>query len=158
MESPEYLVALPFSPLEIGPYTGKSSLHCTLMHWFTLPATLTEAALKEELRRICFDLCAENIELVSMETALFGPNGDVPVSVLEKNKILDRYHHRLLEYLRSKQCGLPREDWIGFKYRAHVTASNDKVFAIGQRHKVSRLVLLKRTAAGEKSVILQMLW
>lgn len=158
MTSAEYLVALPFAPWQIGPYDGSNPLHCTIMHWFSLPPSFQESSLKEELLVFGLELCRANIELVALEPSLFGPDANVPVSVLEKNETLMQQHQYLLHLLRSKRCSLPREDWIGDHYRPHVTVNNKEVFEIGQRHKVTSLALLKRAVDGSKSVIFQMIW
>jgi hypothetical protein len=157
MQSAKYLVAIPFSPWEIGLHVGKG-LHCTLLHWFTLSKFLTEKHLKTELRLIGLDFAIQHIELVSSQRALFGPNFDVPVSVLEKNEKLDLSHRRLVAFLRTNLCGLPREDWIESCYRAHVSVNHGQVFAVGQRHRVSRLALIRQTVDSKKSVIFQMHW
>lgn len=157
MQSAQYLVAIPFSPWELGPHLGKG-LHCTLLHWFTLSDFLTEKHVKAELRLIGSDFSMKHVELVSSHRELFGPNFDVPVSVLEKNEHLDLAHRRLVAFLRTNRCGLPREDWIENCYRAHVSVNRGQVFEIGQRHRVSRLALIKQTVDLKKSVIFQMHW
>ena len=158
MTLPVYLVALPITPFVIGPYIGKSSLQCTLMHWFTLSDHLSECVLRKWLRAYGFEMVKQQIELVSVEKALFGPDSDVPVYVLEKNETLMNQHNNLLDFLYTHRCGLPRPDWIGENYRPHVTVSKERIFVTGSRHVVTSLSLIRRLPDGSKEVIFQLSW
>jgi len=149
----QYIVVLPISPFKIGPYTGKSSLHCTLFHWFRLSSHMSESDMLPVLQQLRTMLCLNETVLVSRAPALYGPNSDIPVHVLEYNPTLHHAHQHLLEYLRHQECELPREDWIGECYSPHVTSSNGKVFATGTRHIVSSVAMLCKDEDGKKLVV-----
>lgn len=156
MSATKYLVALPITPVVVGPFTGKSSLHCTLIHWFELTHFFDESKLRQWFVTFALDLIATKIELVSSHEALFGPKGDVPVFVLEQNPALLVKHRVLKNYLESHGCGMPRSDWIGDGYVPHVSIVEGAAFTAGSRHLVTSVMLLRQSANGEKSVILQL--
>ncbi len=158
MKQSSYLVALPVTPFIIGPFTGKSSLHCTLMHWFTLSPVLPEEQLVEFLFIFGLNPVMENIELEADYPDLFGPNSDVPVCVLKRNEALLKAHGILKKFLESQMCVLPRSDWVGDFYRPHVSLSSLSDFDKDLRHKACSLVLIKKDIDDGKSVIFQTDW
>ncbi len=149
----QYLVMLPLHPLEIGPYTGKTVPHCTLMHWFTLSKCLGEVGLKNWLAELKFDSVASKIELVLSRIELFGPDTDVPVYVVEANPILHMMHRKIASFLTAEACILARTDWIGENYRPHVTILPGQSFTIGSMYTVGQLALIRRCKGQCKEVI-----
>jgi hypothetical protein len=149
----EYLVVLPVEPFTRGRShpTGQSlPLHCTVMHWFRLHPEVSFAALNNKLTVLACWVETGSIELVSQEPALFGPENDVPVHVLERNERLNLLHTELLLFLASIKSAPEQRKWVGAGYRPHVT-STDKAFAPGQKYVSKHLVLVER--GGDKNKI-----
>lgn len=120
-------------------------LHCTLMHWFSLEdEDFSERKVRGMLEIICARFGKESIELYSQERALFGPNDDVPVSVLARNQDLNFLHTSLLIELAKEHAKLKELRWVGAGYRAHATDVEGRSFPVGASHKSTHLVLMSR--------------
>jgi hypothetical protein len=142
----EYLVLLPVEPFRrFDSYpAGKSlPLHCTVMHWFRIRSAASYVALNKKLALLASKVDAGAIELVSHEPALFGPNNDVPVHVLQRNERLNLLHTEILLFLALIKSVPEERRWVGAGYRHHVT-STDKAFGPGQKYVPKHLVLVER--------------
>ena len=151
-----YIVTLPVEPLLPGAQflpNEQLPLHCTLMHWFNLGPDLTVSDLGIELGRWKHECRAGHIELVSKKPALFGPQSDTPVHVLEPTRALDSLHNWLLIFLIRKRCEFKRLYWVGAGYRAHVSTVNGQQFVPGSRHKATSLALIRRKDDNSKEVV-----
>lgn len=150
----EYIVVLPISSLEIGNYLENTGLHCTLMHWFALSPSLSEIDVMGAIAQLRPSDGSDGIDLYAEQHGLFGPNGDVPVSILAENAVLHRMHNDLRRFLGGHQCKLARNDWIGANYRPHVTTIPGKEFAVGAFHRATQLALIRRNIGNKyKEVI-----
>lgn len=147
----EYLFVLPVEEIEVGatiPAGVLLPLHCTMMRWFRFGRSDSW----EKISKYLGDLPPsrfKGIELVSKKPALFGPDTNVPVHVLEKNKPLLLLHTEILSLLKEADS-LPSEiELVGTGWRPHVT-STDKEFLPGTRYVPDKLMLIERNQRGER--------
>lgn len=152
--SREYLIVLPIEPIPAhGFYASNESLplHCTIMHWFR-PSQDCLRTLDEGIERVALEPEFQAIELVSERAELFGPNNDIPVHVLADNDQLRMLHTSVFTFLKQMNS-LPEElQWVGDKYRPHVTDTRFRHFPPGTRHRPRSLALIERGEAREKFV------
>ncbi len=127
-------------------------LHCTVMHWFQLNAESSFAALDYELIFVAACEVGKEIEIVSGQRELFGPNGNIPAHVLQPNVKLVLLHNHLFRFL-AKNDSLPKEfRWIGAGYRPHVTNSGNRSLRSGTRYAAKHLTLIERDMSKAKVV------
>ena len=90
-----YLVLLPIQRIELGAQFPKGQglpMHCTLMQWF-LPAdgdTTFRSLLDNRLTALARG--SHPLQISASHRAMFGPNNEVPVSVLACSHDLTRMH------------------------------------------------------------------
>lgn len=150
----EYLILLPVEPLRrFDSYPAGQSLplHCTVMHWFRIRSVASYMALNKKLELLASGVKPGAIELVSHEPALFGPNNDVPVHVLQRNERLNLLHTEILLFLALIKSVPEERRWVGAGYRPHVT-NTDKAFEPGQKYVPKHLVLVERSEDKNKIV------
>ena len=152
----EYLVVLPVEEIPEGASYKPGQplpLHCTLMQWFHPGENFGLVGLGNELMLLAWGVKEGFIELVSKEPALFGPKGDVPVHVMERNENLNLLHTELFVFL-AKTGSLPKElGWVGAGYRPHVTTALGEAFPPGKRHRAEWVVLIERNERKIRKVL-----
>lgn len=149
----EFFLILPIGSCDLGDVYPKGAplpLHCTLMHWFEFKDESGYREMFKDLESFVDDEFRD-IELVSKGPALFGPNNDVSVHVLERTDALHILHNRVFSVL-AKLDALPQElRWIGAGWNPHVTDC-DRVFSPGERHTPNELILVERIDGGDKTI------
>jgi 2'-5' RNA ligase len=133
----KYLFAIEIDPVKEGEVYNRLPLHCTLMHWFLSEKAPEEiaAAVSEALQK------QPSVELVSVEPALFGPNNDVPVHLLAKSESFTLLHMNLIGVLIVLDVQFTASQYVGSKYRPHVTIIGEHSFPVGSRKKAERIFL-----------------
>jgi hypothetical protein len=113
------------------------------MGWFPLGEDLSLVDLGNKLLAVARSVEWGGIELMSPKRERFGINGDVPVSVLQRNKVLNLLHTELLIFLAQKGS-VPKElQWVGASYRPHVTCA-ERLLPPGCGYVSRQLVLVER--------------
>ncbi|HET8581074.1 MAG TPA: hypothetical protein VFL98_01240 [Candidatus Paceibacterota bacterium] len=152
----EFLIVLPIEP--IMPDTAYAAgtplpMHCTLMPWFRWAADGAEtSALMFLLEGLAGDRTKGALQLVSAGPDMFGPNGDVPVHVLSRNRELELLHTRLLISLAMYRVRFRDLAWLGAGYRPHVGDVRVTAHDAGRTFAADRIVLISRNEAGAKIV------
>lgn len=151
----EYLLLLPIESFLVGD-THKPGeplpLHCTIIYWFQLGYGHTLEEITTSLQGIASMEYFEDVILVSKEPALFGPENDVPVHILERREHLTLLHTLVFTLLATVRS-LPSElKWAGAGYSPHVT-STDQEFLPGTEHHPRELVLIERDENKLRKVI-----
>jgi len=154
----EYLVALPIDKMRHGDtYRHGESLplHCTLMHWFRLDEEQSDlrTRLSQKLTSIAGSREHDSVKMRSGGRALFGPQGDVPVTLLHRNVPLELMHTELLLFLALWQSAPKVLQWIGAGYRPHVADVNGHMFAPHRQRTARTLVLAERVDGGTKTIV-----
>lgn len=151
----EYLLVIPIQDMwlhDVFEMEQPLPLHCTVMPWFELGGDLTLYELNLELRRIAQGM-KKRIELVSKEPALFGPNNDIPVHVLERTEELLGLHEKVLAYLRAHESLPYEEGYVGDGYRPHVTSTQYRHFPPGTTYPAQHLILIERDERSWRQVV-----
>lgn len=132
-----YILGIEVEPVEMGGTYVHLPLHCTLVHWFLSEREPREiaAAVAVVLRN------SVPVELVSVKSALYGPNNDVPVSVLVKDKALVDLHMNLFNVLDALQVEFTKSEYVGSAYNPHVTMRGGRSFSPGSMQKAERVYL-----------------
>lgn len=151
----QYLLVLPLEPFEIGDSYQPGTelpLHCTVMPWFAIDDVLTFEHLNRRLDSLVSSISCRDLTLKSLRPALFGPNEDIPVHVLENNETLNMVHTRVLLLLGSMDSFPKDLRWVGAGYRPHVTSTH-REFRPGSVHAARALAVVRRDASEVKEVV-----
>lgn len=153
--STEFLVALPIDEMQNGSIYAQNDplpLHCTLMQWFELGGEFAERRISDQIEMICASFGKEKLAVVARERALFGPNDDMPVSVLARGDDLNFLHTSLLLGLAMEHAVFKELRWVGAGYRAHVADVSGRSLALGSTHACDHMALISREENKTKKV------
>lgn len=152
----EFLVVIPIEKMPKGATYVQGEplpLHCTLMHWFELDGFLAPLDAAEQVEITCAALGKEKVVITAEERALFGPNDDVPVSVLSRSNDLNLLHISLLNGLAEKHAKFKEFRWVGAGYRAHVADAAERSLEVGSTHECDHAALVCRSEDGQRKVL-----
>lgn len=128
-----FLVVLEVDPIGLHHMYSHLPHHCTIMHWFR-----TGASVEQTVEAIAPVLAkTPAVELRAGEPALFGPNHDVPVHLIEPSKILHELHLRVLSTLSGVEIVHTEPSYTAAGFHPHVTTQSEGDFPTSSKH-VSR--------------------
>jgi 2'-5' RNA ligase len=112
-------------PQGLGTYFDRTRwpLHITLMPWFEVMQP-QQSVLRRELGLLA--QATPPINVVVGDTALFGPNQEVPVNLITDQLVLMRLHTALLDLVHLLQLPIENERWVGAAYKAHISQTIDR--------------------------------
>ncbi len=130
-------------------------LHCTLMHRFRLDKEQSDlrSRLSTKLSSIAWSREHGSVKLRSSHRALFGPHGDVPVTLLHRSESLELMHTELLLFLAEWLSSPSQIQWIGAGYRPHVADVNGRMFGPRRQRTARTLILVERIDDGTRIVV-----
>lgn len=133
-----FMIFLPIDPMSVGLEFKSAPLHCTLMPWFQTSASVAE--IEQLIRNKCSKY--RSLTLISGEPALFGPENDIPVHVLEPNLDLQTLHLELFDALNANGARF-LDRYAGPCYQMHVSNHKGRVFGPGMRLTVKKAHLIR---------------
>lgn len=135
----KYIFGIEIDPVEEGKVYEHMPLHCTLAHWF-----FSDFGPQEIMEKVSSRLSGHGfVELISEESALYGPNKDISVNVLVRGDALINLHRKVLEGLDSLNVEYAIPEYMGKGYKPHVTRYDGRSFSIGNKHEVKRIYLVE---------------
>lgn len=135
-----YLIAYLLDDLAVGETFKPSALHITILPWFALE-TDEESFLKWFYRH--FDAFSA-FDATAARRALFGPDRDVPVSILEpKAKFMDLHKTALSWFGDLGARWAEKDPYVGDDYIPHVAQRHGYVLSDGQKLHIDSLILFK---------------
>jgi len=143
----EYLLTSSLDPIAPGErFTGPLPRHVTVQQYFQLDGS--ERAFRHALTNVATRFAP--IEITGGKEALYGPNHDVPVRLLQRLGGLARLHDDTLAVVqRFGSVHNPR--WAGNGYSPHVTYVDGRALEEGETATLRTLELIAKQA-GEKTV------
>ena len=112
--------------LSVGQAFGRFPLHLTVVPWFALSEDASEESTVSSISQFTQDLAP--MTFVGAKRDKFGPDLDIPVTMLEKTDSLTRLH-----------VGLVND------YHPHISDTDDDRFEVGQEQSLGELTLVRRT-------------
>lgn len=122
-------------------------LHVTVMPWF---GGLSVSGLKNALINQCTTY--EPFKVAGRENDIFGDE-EYPIKVtrLDSAGRLPKIHHDILDIIH-RMGGQFESDWVGDKYRSHVSYLGEVGLEIGETRTLDSLGLIGRLADGSLEV------
>lgn len=154
--SKQYLIVIPTVQFPAGKIWAPEvslPLHVTVMSWFELQTEVHLAQLRKLIWDLARDFSKHGIILEAARKDYFGPDRDLPVSVLKDNPILNLLHTTVLCSLASRRFRPKNIQWIGAGYRAHVSDHEGLTLEPGEKVTATQLVLIERDEHGHKRVV-----
>jgi hypothetical protein len=133
-----YLFALEVIPMSVGDIYEELPLHCTLMHrfWSELEPEVLANKVYDFLKEV------KPITLKPYERLLLGPK-QVPVSELELTDEFKHLHMGLYELLNDLGVVYTAPEWVGERYRAHVTERENARLEVGSEQDSNAVYLIE---------------
>ncbi|MBP7837637.1 hypothetical protein KA021_02980 [Candidatus Saccharibacteria bacterium] len=126
--------------LSVGQAFGRFPLHLTVVPWFALSEDASEESTVSSISQFTQDLAP--MTFVGAKRDKFGPDLDIPVTMLEKTDSLTRLHVGLIAV-----SGVTVDSqFIGINdYHPHISDTDDDRFEVGQEQSLGELTLVRRT-------------
>ncbi len=135
-----YYISYLLRDLPVGATFKPSELHITILPWFALETE--EEPFIDWFYKHFAQIKA--FEATVAEPMMFGPNKDVPVSlVTPKDKFLQLHQLALSWFGELGARWAERDPYVGDDYKPHVAQRHGLVLEEGQKIKISSLVLFK---------------
>lgn len=126
--------------LAVGQTVKRVPLHLTVLSWFVRLSKASEELTASSIQEFTQKL--EPITLIGAERSMFGPEFDVPVTILEKSDQITQLHVGLMAVagavVNSQYSGAD-------KYSPHVSDTDSCTFRVGQEQLLDRITLVRRT-------------
>jgi 2'-5' RNA ligase len=133
--------------LEVGSVFTKWPLHITIVPWFFYESNVEE--LIKQMQNKLKDFTTFKVKV--LERAMFGPAGDVPVKLIEKNENLTELHASLYHLLLSVKASPEREEYNTVSYTPHITVRGDRNIDSGAAVMVNSVDILQDLKDGHMS-------
>jgi 2'-5' RNA ligase len=133
--------------LEVGSVFTKWPLHITIVPWFFYESDLDE--LIRQMQKKLTNFRAFKVRVLGQ--AMFGPAGDVPVKLIEKNENLTKLHASLYHLLLSAKASPEREEYNTASYTPHITVRGDRNIDSGTEVMVNSVDILQDLKDGHMS-------
>lgn len=135
-----YLIAYLLDDLPIGAKSNPSFLHITILPWFALETD--EGPFLTWFYKN-FDRLQAFTATVG-ERKLFGPNRDVPVSLMEPQPKFMELHTLALDWFGEVGASwAERDPYVGNDYLPHVAQRQGYVLTQGQQLLINSVILIK---------------
>lgn len=135
-----YLIAYLLDDFEVGTQFKPSALHITVLPWFALEtneAPFVEWFYKHFGQIEAFDAEADR-------RSMFGPQRDVPVSIMEPEEKFMELHQLALSWFGAVGARWAEKDpYVGDDYVPHVSQRRGYVLREGQKIRIDSLTLFK---------------
>lgn len=134
-----FLLSMPIDNIEIGTRYRQLPLHCTLLQPFVTANDVRSLAsgLTKVLQKHC------PVMLKATDTALFGPNDNVPVHKVELTPEIKDLHQSIIALLEATNAQTKNPEWSGDGYQPHVSNLPNRTFEIGSQKLVEGVVLIE---------------
>lgn len=115
-----YIAVYMLQPQAIGSYFDRSRwpLHITLLPWFDVVSNKHDS-LQHELGQL--ERTKPPIKITVGDTALFGPDRNVPVNIIASQDEVKSLHLSLLQIAHLLRLPLTDTSWVDGRYIAHIT-------------------------------------
>lgn len=148
----KYIVVYMLDKPALGERFTKWPLHLTLKPWFQCAGS-TEEVINQlgELAK-----GTKPFMVRTGKTAMYGPEFDVPVRLVEKTPELAEFHARICYLLTKNKCRSENEEYSRENYSPHITIRGDRHISEGTEVLVSSIDIVENLSdgrMGRKSII-----
>lgn len=123
----------------LGKTFQRMPLHCTLIHWFCSDRE------PSEIERCVIEAAMTQPKTVlrSLGPSLFGPDKNIPVHILEKNRELEDLHMNIFNALNDLLVTFTHPAYVGPEYKPHISDSEGAYFFTGSEMLAERIYLVE---------------
>lgn len=146
-EKYRYWIALLLDDLPVGAHFTPHRLHITIVPWFVVDGE------ENHLLKSFYSSFANQptFEVKLDKQAMFGPDHDVPVVLVEPHLQIDALHAKALDLLEAVAARWAvSHPHSGPDFKAHIRKRPEIPLKIGQVYKISSLSLIRASRRGDE--------
>jgi len=139
------ILAIGLSAFKHGERFDHWPLHITLVPWF---CDATQRHLSRKLEEL-----SETFKPITVSVgkqALFGAHHDIPVSLIESSRNLQRLHVAALKMVYYSGAELDDPSYVNYKYRPHISTRHNEILA--EQYVLDNLALVRDLGQNERQV------
>lgn len=146
----ENVIAILLEPLQLDREFIQWPLHITIVPWF-------HGYDEEKLDLLLAGLAkaVKPFSAVVGDVEKFGPKKDVAVNVIDDNSDLIKLHEIVFNELERNGFVIHQKDFVGDKYRAHVTRQPISNANFGDELEIKSLTLIKQERLKKSGVVVK---